>query len=329
MNDIVEKILEPESLKVWLKYVSNMFGAAFGTLLAIHMDRRKATDAKTGSESEVKQLEAATQGLVNNAKMVLNSGLEISDTIDLEGKTNSLAISFQVQKRAENLRNIAIGSAHELKGKAVKDHEPNLDFVARVSHDAQDVSSEELQSWWSRILAGEIQNSGQTSLRTLDVLKNMSQKEAVVFKEFSNYVIAESFLLSHDGLSSSGDDSNTILYHGNILLMQECGLISTSLSSQLTLDQETKVDVFPYHSDHLIIERSARANSNLQIPIILLTKAGQELYKIMNPNTQMSYLQKFAEFLHNKHYQLYLKKGFELHPGGTMTHTSKIRIKHA
>ena len=41
------------------------------------------------------------------------------------------------------------------------------------------MSSEELQTLWGRVLAGEIKSPGTFSLRTLEFLKNTSHEEAL------------------------------------------------------------------------------------------------------------------------------------------------------
>lgn len=48
-----------------------------------------------------------------------------------------------------------------------------------------------MRQLWARVLAGEIEHPGSFSLRTVEVLRNMSQAEALAFKNASSLVLEE------------------------------------------------------------------------------------------------------------------------------------------
>ena len=58
---------------------------------------------------------------------------------------------------------------------------PEPEWVSRFFDIAAGITTEQLQYLWGRILAGEIKQPGSFSLRTLDVLRNLSRKEAESF----------------------------------------------------------------------------------------------------------------------------------------------------
>ncbi|WP_152535164.1 DUF2806 domain-containing protein, partial [Candidatus Synechococcus spongiarum] len=93
-------------------------------------------------------------------------------------------------KRLMNVGVIAGHAAEELGDTKVPDHDPDPDWAARFFDCTQDVSSEDLQKLWGRILAGEVKSPGQTSLRTLSILRDMTQQDAKNFfrsNAFSNF----------------------------------------------------------------------------------------------------------------------------------------------
>ena len=51
-------------------------------------------------------------------------------------------------------------------------------------NDIQDVSSEKFQLLWAKVLAGEVERPGSTSIRTLSILKNIDQATADLFRKF-------------------------------------------------------------------------------------------------------------------------------------------------
>ena len=89
----------------------------------------------------------------------------------------------------------------ELGDKEVPDHEPDprLDS-AFFRFRSGCISSEEMQRLWARILSGEVQSPGGTSLRTLDTLRNMSKIDAEMFNDACSYVFLP---LQEQGISGS------------------------------------------------------------------------------------------------------------------------------
>ena len=93
-------------------------------------------------------------------------------------------IQFQEQKRQVNIKSVVQQAADQLGDKEVSDSEPDHDWTARFFNEVQDVSSEEMQSLWAKVLAGEVQHPGSTSIRTLGILKNLDRNTAQRFRKF-------------------------------------------------------------------------------------------------------------------------------------------------
>ena len=113
------------------------------------------------------------------------------------------------------------------------------------------------------------------------------------------------------------------------MLMQECGLVTGSLTSELPLNQEVKGIIISYYSTYLSVEQGGGANVDLSIPVVILTTAGQELCRTMNHEIQMPYLKTLAEFLHYRNHNLYRLEGFQIMPDGTHHYDNKIQIMYA
>ncbi len=86
-------------------------------------------------------------------------------------------IQFQEEKRQSNIVAVIGQAAQELGDREVQDHEVDHDWTARFFNDVQDVSSEEMQQLWAKILAGEVERPGSTSLRTMSRPSRTSIKE--------------------------------------------------------------------------------------------------------------------------------------------------------
>lgn len=326
MQNSFEFNLHSSTLETLMQHTRDGLEATVGSWLLPRRARQQAEATRILSAAEADRLRIIAKGEADAAKTILEASPETDTTIELSDEAQSLYFGFQTQKRFKNIRQVVRGAARELEGIEVEHHRPNPDWSARLFQDAQDVSPEQLQNLWSKILAGEIRNPGQTSLRTLNVLKNMSQQDAITFEEVSKYVIANTFLYSRNSFASHEDTPGTTLNYGKMMLMQECGLVSGSLNSSLPLNQESNPNAFPYYSILLLVEKGADANDDFNIPVVALTTAGQELCKTMNHEIQMSYLQDFAKFLHQNQYSLYRLEGFQTQPDGSYHYSSKNKI---
>ena len=99
-------------------------------------------------------------------------------------------LHFQEEKRQRNISAIVSQAAAELTADEVEDHETNHDWTARFFNEAQDVSSEEMQVLWAKILAGEVGRPGSTSIRTLGVLRDLDRSAAKTFRRLCSTAVS-------------------------------------------------------------------------------------------------------------------------------------------
>ena len=90
-------------------------------------------------------------------------------------------MQFQEEKRQRNIQDVVLPAAEDLHGKEVPDKELDHDWISRFFGDVQDVSSAELKTLYSKVLTGQIEQTGSTSLQTLSVLKNLDVSTAKLF----------------------------------------------------------------------------------------------------------------------------------------------------
>lgn len=99
----------------------------------------------------------------------------------------------------------------------------NFDWFLRFYEAVGNISNEEMQELWAKILAGEINNLSSISLRTIDVLKNMSQRDAQLFEKICSHsfkINNEYFLPNYDSYINRCNIS-----YGDIMKLSEQGLI--------------------------------------------------------------------------------------------------------
>ena len=204
-------------------------------------------------------------------------------------------VRFQEEKRQANIGSVIVQAAQELGDREVQDHEVDHDWTARFFNNVQDVSSEEMQQLWAKVLAGEVERPGQFSLRTLDALHNMSVGEAKLFAEACNYVAAERMIIYTDDMHVMHNN----MHFGNILKLAELGLIMWSPDLTYTAEWNRTDRDMAFHRGHLSFRGLPGALSMTTLPIVKLTTVGRELFGLteLQDDIDMLYLSLLAMFL--------------------------------
>lgn len=103
-------------------------------------------------------------------------GQTVFITPDLEQRTTE-RVSFQEAKKQLNLESVTAHATEELRNEPPVTDEPlDEDWKTRFFNIAGDISNEEMQALWGRILAGEIKQPRSYALRTLELLKKFNQR---------------------------------------------------------------------------------------------------------------------------------------------------------
>lgn len=152
----------------------------------------------------------------------------------------------------------------------------NFDWFVRFYEAVGNISNEQMQSIWAKILAGEINKPNTYSLRTIEVLKNLSRQEAELFGKICSHCICrgkQSFLPHYDKYLEACQ-----ITFEEILSLSELGLISSD--SRLVL--KMPVDMTPrflFDNRELLITISATNENDkvFEVRQFPLTGVGIEL----------------------------------------------------
>lgn len=220
----------------------------------------------------------------------------VGDSVSLEQlqPVISKMISDELRKKENIDAVVNIALEDFSKSQKVPEEKADTDWLTRFFNIVENVSDEELRNTWGKILSQEIQTPGSYSLRTLSTISNLSKKEAELFASLGNNVFTSSkskfFLKSHDLILGSN------IPYADITLLMECGLIKENeqmgISYEAIPDKDMR-NAFAYQDLAIIIERSKGAKE-VSISIYELTIAGAEIYKILDIEKDMSFLEKAA-----------------------------------
>jgi len=145
---------------------------------------------------------------------------EICDELLADGKMTyyeyfKFGNFLKIAKLADDEYGKGIGKGSQSKREHTKT-EFNFDWFLRFFESASNISNEDMQVLWARILSGETYNSGSFSLRTVEMLRNMSYEEALDLQRYSQFRVESPFneilLLSSKEQFSSADDAIEGIY---------------------------------------------------------------------------------------------------------------------
>lgn len=165
----------------------------------------------------------------------------------------------------------------------------DFDWFFRFFESASNVTDKQMKDLWARILAGEISNPGMFSFRTIEVLHNLTKKEAEIFVEIIKITLKSSghpFIINNQEL--------LIKYLGGVdklMLLTECGLLMTgSVLQRKTVCVEEPILVFDNDVVYCIAQsKNTKLQEKLDIETIPFTQAGIDLFYLIYNDVRINF----------------------------------------
>lgn len=275
-----------EPLKKLIEVVSNGVGALTKPYLIKKTADAKAYEIKTIAQA-VKDNQVDLKEIGYNEEKVQLKSLDVESLqqeMTIEQRAQ-IRIDYKEQKKQRNIENITQSAAKNLENESSVSEEPvDEDWTTRFFDYAEDVSNEEMQEIWGRILAGEIKQPNSFSLRTLEFVRNLTKQEAQVFTKAANFVISSWSPFIFQG---KGDDSLSKLglSFEEQLLLTEIGILQTETNISRRLFKTEQDSTMIFESGKYIIRTIKKANTpEHRIPILRFSKIGVELLSLLSIN---------------------------------------------
>ena len=308
------------ALEKLLDYAASGIGSTAGHLFASRIARREVETKLIAAAGEVRaqrilaEGQATTMQIIAKAQDEARSTLVSSDaTVQGEialGELVTQRIQFQEEKRQANIESVIKQAAVELGDKEIQDHKVDHDWTARFFNDVQDVSSEEMQLLYAKILAGVVEMPGNTTVKTLSILKNLDKSTATLFRKLCSACISmrpDGNSIIDSRVSSLGGDAahNALSMYGlnfsNLNKLNEHGLIISDFNSWYDLqasigitlrEQQALVHIpLSFQSKYwiLIATRPRVQGKEFKLSGVALTRSGQELSRVVDLEPQNQY----------------------------------------
>lgn len=171
----------------------------------------------------------------------------------------------------------------------------NQGWIFNFMEGAGKTYDDNLKDYWAKLLAGEIRKPGSFSLRTLEVLRNISYEEAKLFERVSQFVFVQDQM---SFVFDNGNKDGLNFYY--LSKLKEAGLLQTGEGAAFTIKASRPNTKYSYSfvcGNKFIVLTTEPDTQDVVLPICLLTQAGCELYELTEHKDNMGYLKDFAAFV--------------------------------
>lgn len=252
---------------------------------------------------EIKILDMLSSGKFSNS----------NQSVEYHGRTISITPNSTLEERAlvreraqsirkqDNLERVVSHAYNELNDDSGVSDELLDDYWATRFFDmASDISSEDMQILWGKILAGEIKCPNSYSIRTLELLRSLTTQEIQVLKETLPYIIvmtSDYFIINEVDIRKKYNIS-----FDRISMLVESKFLSpvTLVVEEVHLKGGTEITQDLFNKNYVICMCcNDEEDRNFNIPIYALTSSGKELVKLLQPEGDKQYMLDVVKYLKN------------------------------
>ncbi|HOD79755.1 MAG: DUF2806 domain-containing protein [Syntrophaceae bacterium] len=208
---------------------------------------------------------------------VIKAQAEIEIT-DLQRRALVRFVAEEAQKQ-ENIEQITQKALPHLKDTA-KPEDMENDWVTNFFDKCRIVSDKEMQSLWSKVLAGEANAPGTYSKRTVNFLSSLDKTDAALFTSLCGFgwfignVVPLIFAEQEQIYKKHGITFDSLTHLDSI------GLVNFNGLSGFKLQGFQKIAIVFYYGMLMNIEFVKETGNDLDTGKVLLTKTGQQLAHI-------------------------------------------------
>ena len=194
------------------------------------------------------------------------------------------------KQKVENVEEIVSKAKQQFAPDEQVSEEPvEKDWMTRFLNIAEEVSDDDMQNIWARVLAGEIKKPKSYSLRTLEVLRNLSKEEAALIMKVSNYQIALDLLSTEDFAVSFMDQ----------ITLDDIGVIcGEQLVRTYKIPSKGKIS-FELNKQ-VLINIYAPTGVKIELKGFKMTKAGIEIIGLIQEHNYIGFYTDLSKHLKSK-----------------------------
>ena len=276
-------------------------------------------------ESKSGEIRATTHARI---QIIKSEGEKFSEQVDIPQAYIDKAsekYASKIIREQINLDDISRKAAKELTNENSTnqenaDKEISEDWLSEFETNARQMSSEEMKFIFSKILANEVKNPGNFSIRTIRLISQLDNTAAKLFRKLCSCAISmqdgnhifDTRVISLEGNAAS----NSLIKYGfsfdNLNILQEYGLIISDYNSYMNyipcvVNEQNSVGLtIIFSNEHFAFLPTDRNkyDKNVKLNGVAFSKSGQELYTIIPKEENATYKADLETFLDKRYLKL-------------------------
>lgn len=316
--------LSVPALEKLVDYTASGIGSVAGPMLAPWKARREAEAKMITARGDATALRIQADAQAKARDALLPQDTRVTGALDIS-HVIAQRVQFQEEKRQANIESVVRQAAEHLGDKRVADSEPDHDWTARFFSEVQDVSSAEMQLLWARVLAGQVEREGSTSIRTLQVLRNLDRSTANLFRTFCSMCVffpggqktnfADARVPSLGGHAGSNALQKYGLSYSSLIRLHEHGLIISDYSTYaehriivvVVDDRPVPIPLsFRFQNRDWVLAPSqgSTPSDKFELHGVSLNESGRELSRVVDIEPADQFTEDLRSFLNNQNMEM-------------------------
>ena len=283
---------------------------------------RRSAEKRAETEARIKIIEENTAQIVGQMKVppeyVRRAGNKFAEKIIREqvnlDKISAIAANELQKEESASSTNQSADSGEE---KTIND-----DWLNNFEAEARQKSTEDMQLRFGRILAGEIKKPESYSIKTVKILGELNQNDAILFKKLCSICVVleisnAGFVLDVRVPSLGGNaGQNALSKYGlsfdQLNILHEYDLIISDYNSGFDyklciVNKNPPVTIpFLHQGRYWVLSPSLQQDKNQEFRMsgVALSRAGRELFPIVDQDSMEGYTEELKKFFARQNLQM-------------------------
>lgn len=177
------------------------------------------------------------------------------------------------------MENILRKAIPHVDSDGAKPEDVSKDWFANFFDKCRIVSDEDMQHLWARVLAGEANNPGSFSRRTVNLVADLEKRDAELFGNLCRFVWGQEghplvFDAQHEVYNKQGIDFDAVSQ------LESLGLIHVNLLTSFIIEYHSKEVIVSYRGKPVTLTFPDGRENRLDVGKVMFTRSGQELARI-------------------------------------------------
>lgn len=253
------------------------------------------------------------------------------DITFLMQNTRNHLITQEIQKEINVTKSLLVAEQELLNDYSEPPEEDiENDWLDRWRDNAANTSSEQLQELWGRVLAGEVKSPGRYSLRTLDFIKNLTQREALKLERLFSFSFMNG-IIRNEKCEFEGEYLNKELNYNFLSEMQSLGIISgvDTLGATITFSTTNREYYERYYiynkNKKVLCVTSENINKQLTLWSLPLTPLGIELQSLCSSEIDCKYIEFIVNIIKKQGFNVTIGD-FKIDNNGNYMSVNQVKI---